>query len=156
MDPNSHPPFHAFTVKCPGRASRIISDVRVSIAFDPTSPSARPPTRNTTALWDTGANRSVITRKTADDLQLVPTGVIRVRHAGGVSNHRSYVVNLLLPNNVTMAGVLVTECDDAAGSFGVIIGMDIICAGDFAISNHQGNTVMSFRVPSFELIDFLK
>ena len=32
--------------------------------------------------------------------------------------------------------------------------MDIISMGDFAISNKDGKTVFSFRVPSLERIDF--
>jgi uncharacterized protein YchJ len=32
--------------------------------------------------------------------------------------------------------------------------MDLITMGDFAITNHGGNTVVSFRMPSQESIDF--
>lgn len=125
-------------------------------AFDPAATQAHPRSLSTKALWDTGANRSVITKKTAGELGLAPTGAREVFHAAGSSVRQSYVVNLFLPNQVTMAGILVTECDNLAGNFGVIIGMDIICAGDFAISNHGGTTTMSFRIPSREEIDFLK
>jgi uncharacterized protein YchJ len=34
--------------------------------------------------------------------------------------------------------------------------MDIINLGDFAITNYGGNTVMSFRVPSIQEINFVK
>lgn len=37
----------------------------------------------------------------------------------------------------------------------VLIGMDIITAGDLAITNHNGRTTFSFRVPSCEEIDFV-
>jgi hypothetical protein len=38
--------------------------------------------------------------------------------------------------------------------FNVIIGMDIITLGDFAISNKDEKTVLSFRIPSVDTIDF--
>lgn len=155
MPSAASPPFRAFTIKYNGRANRIISEIHVSVAFDPSAPAPHPPLLKTTALWDTGATRSVITRKTATDLALVSTGLTRVNHAGGTSDHQTYVVNFFLPNTVGVPGIVVTECDDAAGSFGVIIGMDIICAGDMAITNHSGKTTMTFRVPPFEELDFV-
>ena len=36
----------------------------------------------------------------------------------------------------------------------MLIGMDVINAGDFAITNKDGKTVFSFRIPSMERIDF--
>lgn len=36
----------------------------------------------------------------------------------------------------------------------LLIGMDIIGLGDFAVTNLGGNTVFTFRVPSVEKIDF--
>ena len=38
----------------------------------------------------------------------------------------------------------------------VLIGMDVITSGDFAVSNHNGKTVFSFRVPSVETTDYVK
>ena len=36
----------------------------------------------------------------------------------------------------------------------VLIGMDIINRGDFAVSNRNGATSFSFRIPSVEDFDF--
>jgi uncharacterized protein YecA (UPF0149 family) len=38
----------------------------------------------------------------------------------------------------------------------VLIGMDIICSGDFAVTNKGGKTVFSYRYPSISPIDFKK
>ena len=38
--------------------------------------------------------------------------------------------------------------------FQIIIGMDIICAGDFSISNFRENTILSFRMHSQEPLTF--
>jgi hypothetical protein len=37
----------------------------------------------------------------------------------------------------------------------ILIGMDIITLGDFAVSNFEGVTKFSFRVPSLSHIDFV-
>ena len=37
-----------------------------------------------------------------------------------------------------------------------LIGMDIINRGDFAVSNRDGATTFSFRIPSIESFDFVK
>jgi uncharacterized protein YecA (UPF0149 family) len=34
--------------------------------------------------------------------------------------------------------------------------MDVITRGDFTISNYQGKTVMTFRIPSIEKIDYVQ
>ena len=36
----------------------------------------------------------------------------------------------------------------------VLIGMDIINRGDFAVSNRNGKTMFSFRIPSMSDFDF--
>jgi len=40
--------------------------------------------------------------------------------------------------------------------FDVLIGMDIIGNGNFAVTNKDSKTVFSFRMPSVERIDFAK
>lgn len=109
----------------------------------------------TVALWDTGATNCVVTPATARILGLQPISVTRVNHAGGISNANVYLVDIYLPNKVRIQGVRVTECDEAAGNFGVIIGMDVISLGDFTISNANRRTTLSFRMPSLERIDYV-
>lgn len=157
---NSHPQameFHAFTTRYNGRTHRIITEVGVSSAFDPANPPAIPPVHyRTKALWDTGATGSVITQSTAVALGLTPVGNALVNHAGGTSPSATYLVNVMLPNNVSVAGVLVTECHDVAGDFGAIIGMDIIMSGDLSLSCVDGKSMMSFRIPSLGENDYVK
>ncbi len=38
----------------------------------------------------------------------------------------------------------------------MLIGMDIISRGDFAVTNKDGKTTFSFRLPSVAKIDFVK
>ena len=41
------------------------------------------------------------------------------------------------------------------GGIDVLIGMDILGLGDFAVTHHDGKTVFSFCVPSRRHIDFV-
>ena len=147
--------FQALTVKHTGRSPRIITDLKVSAAFDPASPpNPLPQEISTKALWDTGASGSVISQDIARALNLTPVGATNVQHAGGTSISPTHLVNFYLPHGMTMVGALVTEFP-AQPQFGAIIGMDIIALGDFAITNVGGETVMSFRVPSIEVVDYV-
>ena len=114
------------------------------------------------AIWDTGATHSAITKRVVDDLGLKPTGVRETRHADGKSLNNTYLVNILLPYKVLVGSVRVTEVklipDDNTSDDQhpqLLIGMDIIGLGDFAVTNADGKTTFSFRVPSVEEIDFI-
>jgi len=157
MAEKNKPEIFAFTIKYKGTTDRIITEVQVFPAFDPDNPSVPPPSPlKTSALWDTGATNSVITKATATALGLTPVGAKMVSHAGGITQSNTYLVNIMLPNQVGIPGVLVTECVDTVGQrFGVIIGMDIITKGDFVITNVNKITIMSFRFPSIQSIDYV-
>ena len=114
------------------------------------------------AIWDTGATHSAITKSVVDDLKLQPTGVRETRHAGGKSTNNTYLVNIALPSDVMVYHVRVTEVqlipddnisDDKQPQ--LLIGMDIIGLGDFAVTNANNKTTFSFRIPSIEEIDFI-
>jgi len=61
----------------------------------------------------------------------------------------------VLLNEVIFRDVRVTEAVFADG-IDVLVGMDIINQGDFAVTNKGQSTVMSFRVPPGKHIDFNK
>lgn len=148
--------FHAVTITFDGITNRVITEVRIFEAFDPLSPLADPPRSVITqALWDTGATNSLITADTAQALGIPVFGSVDMQHAGGVSTTPTYLLNIGLPNNVMISGVIANQCENIVGSFGAIIGMDIICGGDFSITNRAGRTSMSFRVPSISTIDYV-
>ena len=153
---NSPTDFRACTVKFNGLANRIITDIKIFPAFDPEQPPFPPiPAYESKALWDTGATKSLITGSTARAMSLYSVGTTIMKHAGGSSPVNNYLVNFFLPNNVGISGVLVSECQDDTGSFGAIIGMDIITKGDFSITNVGGETCMTFRFPSINTIDYV-
>jgi len=89
-------------------------------------------------------------------LGLIPTGMTILKHGGGQSKAKTYLVNLYLPNKVGVFGVPVSECEKVEENFGVIIGMDIIIRGDFSITNVNNCTCMSYRIPSMTTIDYVE
>lgn len=111
-------------------------------------------TCQTNAIWDTGATSSVITKTIAKKLGLIPTGMCLVSTANGTVPQNTYTVEIGLPNGLLVKGVVVTEVDGLSGGCEVLIGMDIITLGDFSVTNFEGVTRMSFRIPSIHAIDY--
>jgi len=125
----------------------------VSIAFDPSTSSKHQQMSKFMALWDTGATGSVISQKVVDDCGLVATGMAQVHGPDGPYKTETYLVNIYLPNSVMINSVRATK--GTLRGFDVLVGMDIINHGDFAVTNKDGNTKFSFRVPSITDIDFV-
>lgn len=149
-------PVFAFTGSCDGLARELTSDVSISQAFHParTPPPKRPPSNKYNAIWDTGATGTVITQKVIDQCRLSPIGMVKVSTAQGEMLAPVYLANVLLPNNVGFFNLRVTR-GNVHGNADVLIGMDIIVRGDFAVTNKDGKTTFSFRIPSVECIDFV-
>lgn len=108
-----------------------------------------------TALWDTGATNSVITQDVVDACDLVAIGMDKVYNVGGYAIQETYLVAIELPNGGRYAPIRVTK-GELLGEADVLIGMDIINTGDFAVTNLGGITKFSFRFPSLEHIDFVE
>lgn len=146
---------HNFTLRANGRLNAITTHVGVGVTPIDLSAYDLPITyHQTTALWDTGATNSCITAEVAKSIGAVATGRIPVHGAHGLAEMNTYLIDFVLPNNVRITGVKVTEVVGTVGGFGAIVGMDIIGMGDFVISNAAGKTVVSFQVPSRIELDF--
>ena len=151
-----------FTTKYNRLSNVLINEVSISKAYLPPKPSNLPlvPLKGIIhkkffAIWDTGATNTVITQKVVQDCGLKPTGMVEISHAGGKTTTNTYLVNIRLPNKVEVCQIRVTE-GILTGQADVLIGMDIIGQGDFAVTNKNGKTVFSFRIPSVKCIDFVK
>jgi len=147
----------AFTSSYNRLSNVLINKVYISKAFTSSSPQIQRPSdaKEYNALWDTGATGSVITREVVDECGLKPIGRANVHHAKGISTTLVYLVNVFLPHNVCFGSLRVTE-GNLAGDVKVLIGMDIIGKGDFAISNKDRKTAFTFRMPSLKRIDFVE
>ncbi len=151
--PSSQQKSVAFLIHYPQVVRQIVTPVEVSIP--PVANAPATPGIKVNAIWDTGATGSVITTKLATALKLFPVTKANVSTANGTVIQNVYFVSIVLPNGVRFNGVKVTEVKSLNGPFEVLIGMDIISYGDFAISNFGGKTTVSFRVPSIPVVDFV-
>ena len=82
----------------------------------------------------------------------VPTGRTNQRTANGEREAFLYTINIRLPNGVAFVAV---EVIDGIMEAEVLIGMDIIGSGDFAVTHKYGETVMSYQVPPDTNINFV-
>ncbi len=152
-------PVWGFTTKSRAIQRELINEVYVSEYFAPGAGDSPPQHRPYKALWDTGATNCVISRRVASELSLIPIGRVEVRGVGRGSKANlfetdAYLVNVGLPNKVELVGVRVSEGDVAGVD--VLLGMDVISQGDFAISNRDGQTWWTFRIPSTARFDFVE
>ena len=104
------------------------------------------------ALWDTGSDLSGITHRVVDELKLKAIHEIPLITANGKRMSKIYAVNLILPGGIKKL-IRAVECnmDD---DIDVLIGMDVITCGDFAISSDQTKMYFAYRSPSEGAIVF--
>lgn len=145
--PNDLITFHAFTITNTVLAKQLRTDATVFYNG-----------KNITvpALWDTGATGTCISTSVANALGLVPTGLQSIKTPSGESTVSTYLVDIRLPNGVGIRDVPVCGSKIGDQGLGLLIGMDIIINGDFAISNYNGKTVFTFRIPSKQTTDYVK
>lgn len=104
--------------------------------------------------WDTGATGTCISKEVVSKLCLVPIGKINVHTPSGIGIMNQYIANIILNNEVVFQNWLVMDSEIGNQGIDVLIGMDIISKGDFALSNYEGRTQFSFRIPSQEHIEY--
>jgi hypothetical protein len=147
----------SFTVRSSGGTLRALqTPCSIAEAFDPnTTPQPHPPYHPFHAIWDTGATNSVITQQVVTAVSLQPIGMTLVQGVHSTEMSEVYLVNVGLLNGVGVPQVRVTKGILSPG-VDVLIGMDIITIGDFAITNRGGITVFSFCAPTQRCLDFVQ
>lgn len=108
------------------------------------------------AQWDTGATDTCISENVVKSLNLVPIGLTNIQTPSGSKTVYRYIVDIILPSNVTIKDVEVNDCDIGKQGIDILIGMNIISLGDFAVSNYQNQTKFSFRIPSEKHTDYVQ
>ena len=107
------------------------------------------------ALWDTGATRTCISERLATRLGLMADDQETLRVADGREIQSNvYSVQMTL-GIFTIDFIRVCEISYDDNSHDVIIGMDFMSKGDVSITNFNGTTVLSFREPSIETINYV-
>lgn len=143
MKSNGSP--YAFTGNFPFYRGRIVSDIYLCSPED-----GNPNTIRIRALWDTGCSNSIVSKRAADFLQLKPAGERSFRTPfGGASLKKMTEAKIC----VVLGGcriLLNVGIDDAPCSdpdCDITLGLDFITQGDFAITHHDQQLVLSFCYP---------
>ena len=119
----------------------------VSQAFNPANGTLEYPRVEFNALWDTGATKSVITRRVVEACGLKPIRAIKsvlTQGVNGLEKSEAYVINLSLPDKITFCDLTVVSKNPGNVWWDVLIGMDIISTGELSIKNVNSNTEWSF------------
>ncbi|GAJ10521.1 unnamed protein product [marine sediment metagenome] len=157
----SSTPPQSFVTSYKGISRVLHNQVHITEAFNPSTITGNITPQNLgakeyIAIWDTGATGSIITKKVVNDLGLKPIGITQLYTANDKRvDAPQYHIAIFLPNRVYVHELVVTEAT-VTGDAEILIGMDIINAGDFAVTNKDRKTVFSFRTPYLERIDFTK
>ena len=145
----------SFTARYNGRTNQLIVKTLISKPSSPGKDLIIPPdivqsAKEYNGIWDTGATNSVISEKVINECELKPTGMVMVQGATDVNPKpcETFLVNIFLPNKLVIPSIRVTK--GSLANCDVLIGMDIINQGDFAITHLDGKTTFSFRLPSLE------
>ncbi len=142
--------IHSITIPFNGLSQQITSDIVITNLNSNTS-------ITTKGLWDTGASHSAITSQLAKSIGLTPISKTIAVTANGSVRANVYNVKLTLHNENIYQYTRITECSKLSDeNINVLIGMNVINKGDFIISNYNGKTVLTFRIPSIKSYDFVK
>jgi len=148
--------FQAFTVKpqAPGYMPLLTTEAKVLLAQ---SLGGMPALAQTfLAIWDTGCTMTAISPAVVTKLGLKPFSKTEVHFGNESKVVPVYKVDIMLPNALGVLDVNVSEAANIRGA-DLLIGMDIINMGDFAVTNAGGTTCFSFRYPPAAAhIDYVK
>lgn len=111
---------------------------------------------NVRVEWDCGATYSSISIELAQKLGLKPCGVEMTTSSTNSELSNAYDIILILHNEIGIPMKVSAVSNIHNSGIDMLIGMNVIGLGDFAISTHNELTCFSFRYPSQGLIDFTK
>lgn len=145
----------SLTVFIPPTQQVILTECSICKDFDPDDPEAVRGAQYITvnALWDTGCSGVAISQRVIDTLGLVGNGVTDVHNAGETYQSQYYPIAVKLPNNTNVHFLRATLAK--THGFDILIGMQIISKGDFAVTNYEGQMCMTFRIPSIKRENFV-
>jgi len=130
--------------------NRIVREIETDVSIKPPlflGGGNELPWVNVKGIWDTGATRTAITNKIVQLLGLKPTGKATVFGVNSQAIVNRYLVDIKLPDEIVFHNFEVLESKLNSPGIDILVGMDIIQQGDFAISNANGKTTFSFCIP---------
>jgi hypothetical protein len=137
--------IHTIILHYPNKPYAVISEVLTQPAAQ-FSACPNGQTFNARALWDTGAQMCAISKALADAMGLKPQGNVGVGGFGGEKKDTPYYrVDLILPDNRCFYSVAVAEYAESH-SHDIIIGMNLITMGDFALTREETGIRFTFTM----------
>jgi len=106
------------------------------------------------AIWDTGASGTCISNKLAEFLKLEPVSFVDTNTANGAVRCPVFLVDIRFESGLTFQNVPVAAANML--TYDVLIGTDIISLGDFSVTNLNGETCVTFGIPSMKRHDYVK
>lgn len=142
-----------FTICWDKYVSAITTHGSVSQPFSPKFDTGNHPAfHEVSLLWDTGAVKTMISKRLVKQLGLIPIGMAHSFNTREMVEVEKFRVNLLLPNKIELTE-LETICDELPDT-DILVGMDVINLCDVAITHKSGKTKFSFQIPSSADLDF--
>lgn len=137
----------SFTITTEGGLLKYLATpCHISQAFDPANGLADCARIPFDAQWDTGASKSVITQRVVDACGLKPIRRGYTHGVNGLGKSEAYVVNIYLPSLITIHELTVVRTNPGNVWWDVLIGMDVISAGEFSVKKVNSNTEWSFSI----------
>ncbi len=143
MNSDSSP--YAFTGRFPFYRGRIVSDILLC------SPeTGNPNAIRIRALWDTGCNNSIVSKRAADFLMLKPSGERMFRTPFGISRMKKMAeaeICIVLGGCRILLNVGIDDSPNSDPDCDITLGLDFITQGDFAITHDGQQLALSFCYP---------
>lgn len=140
-------PLSVFTERYSTIQNKIINSV---VIMNPKTNIAIP----AKAQWDTGATGTCVSKELANKLNLIPLGIQQIHTPSGIGIVKRYKTDIVLNNELIIQNIDVIDSEIGSQGIDILIGMNIIKLGDFGISNYNGQTHFSFRIPSYEHVNY--
>jgi hypothetical protein len=152
-----HIEYRGFTQTYPSIVNRLITPISIAPVSSRNKAIRGIPVK-LKALWDTGAMKSLIKPELVKrlDLQMYRVGsAVSFSGIGGRVKADFTMLTIFLTDNMGIEGCPAYVINFPGGA-DIIIGMDIINMGDFAVCNIEGQTSFSFAMPPLpDRIDFI-
>ncbi len=141
-----------YTYPYPG----VVNQLLITCAVTVPQASLTGVTQNITALWDTGAQITCISQSLVAKLGLMPDGSTNITGANNQPFPAKVFSVQLIMGNFIIPYLRVAELPMQNTGHDVIVGMDVMPQSDLTITNYNGHTVLTFREPSLETVNYVE
>ena len=100
------------------------------------------------AVWDTGSERTLVSKDILETLELEPIGMgIELHSITGAYKSDMYIIDLYLTEDVAIRNLIVGELPNNT-NYSILIGIDAILRTDFSIEPKGNKVFLKVRHPS--------